>query len=158
MRKGQVIFIWDPYNISIMAEQSGYRRLEGMVEGVTMRVDINPDTGLEERVITEHKHDLHPQITILGKDNEVLSFATIPAETHVVVQGRPGFKAGDLAREDPASVQQDQGHHRRSSARGRALRSPPAEGSGGHQPHRRSGRAGWRHQGHAQSQGRPAGR
>jgi DNA-directed RNA polymerase subunit beta' len=42
-------------------------KLEGMVEGITMRVDINPDTGLEERVITEHKQDLHPQITILDE-------------------------------------------------------------------------------------------
>ena len=101
LRKGQVIYIWDPYNISIVAEQSGTVRLEGMVEGITMRRDINPDTGLEERVITEHKHDLHPQITILGKDNDVLSFATVPAETHVVVQDGVKVKAGDLLAKTP---------------------------------------------------------
>ena len=57
-----------------------------MVEGVTVRVDDQPDTGLEERVVTEHKQDLHPQITILGKDREVLAYATIPAQTHVMVE------------------------------------------------------------------------
>ncbi len=101
MRKGQVLYSWDPYNVSIMAEQSGAVRLEGMVEGVTVRVDVNPDTGLEERVVTEHKHDIHPQITILGKDKEILSFATIPADTHVVVQDGQMIQAGDLLAKTP---------------------------------------------------------
>ncbi len=101
LRKGQVIYQWDPYNISIMAEQSGRVKLDGMVEGVTVRVDVNPDTGLEERVITEHKQDLHPQITILSPEGEVLSFATIPAETHVVVSDGDQLLAGDLLAKTP---------------------------------------------------------
>ena len=101
MRKGQTLFIWDPYNVSIMAEASGTIHLEGMVEGVTMRVDINPDTGLEESVITEHKQDLHPQVTILGSDNEVLGYATVPAQTHVMVKDDQGVKAGDLLAKTP---------------------------------------------------------
>ena len=101
LRKGQLIYQWDPYNVSIIAEQSGTVRLEGMVEGVTMRRDINPDTGLEECVITEHKQDLHPQITIHDKDGHVLSFATIPAETHVVVEDGDSVIAGDLLAKTP---------------------------------------------------------
>ena len=101
MRKGQLIFQWDPYNVSIVAEQAGKIQLEGMVEGVTMRVDVNPDTGLEERVITEHKQDLHPQITILSDSREVLSFATVPAETHVVVNDGDEVMAGDLLAKTP---------------------------------------------------------
>ncbi len=101
VRKGQLIFQWDPYNVSVVAEQAGKIRLEGMVEGVTMRKDINPDTGLEERVISEHKQDLHPQITTLGKANEVLSFATIPAETHVMVNDGDKVQAGDLLAKTP---------------------------------------------------------
>ena len=101
LRKGQVLYQWDPYNISIMAEQSGRVKLDGMVEGVTVRVDVNPDTGLEERVITEHKQDLHPQITILSPEGEVLSFATIPAETHVVVSDGDDLLAGDLLAKTP---------------------------------------------------------
>ena len=101
MRKGQLLYEWDPYNISIMSEQTGKVNLDGMVVGVTVRVDVNPDTGLEERVVTEHKQDLHPQITILSKDGEVLSFATIPAETHVVVEHGVEVLAGDLLAKTP---------------------------------------------------------
>ncbi len=101
VKKGQTIFTWDPYNVSIVAEATGSIRLEGMIEGVTMRKDINPDTGLEERVITEHKQDLHPQITIQGEGKEVLCFATIPAQTHVMVMDGQDVQAGDLLAKTP---------------------------------------------------------
>ena len=101
LKKGQVVYQWDPYNVSIMAEQSGVIHFEGVLEGVTVRVDINPDTGLEERVITEHKGDMHPQITIHGKDGEVLSFATVPADTHIVVNDGDKVRAGDLLAKTP---------------------------------------------------------
>jgi len=104
MRKGRVILEMDPYNVSIVAESSGTIRLEGMVEGVTMRVDINPDTGLEERVITDHKQDLHPQITVLGKKDEVLAYATIPAQTLVVVKDGDKVRAGDLLAKAPRQL------------------------------------------------------
>ncbi|GMW02716.1 MAG: DNA-directed RNA polymerase subunit beta' [Candidatus Hydrogenedentota bacterium] len=101
IRKGMVLYGWDPYNVMIVAEASGNVNLEGMVEGVTMRKDINPDTGLEERIITEHKHDLHPQITIIGPNKEVLAFATIPAQTHVMVEQGMKVLAGDLLAKTP---------------------------------------------------------
>jgi DNA-directed RNA polymerase subunit beta' len=102
--KSKLLFEWDPYNVSIMAEQSGIIRLEGMVEGVTMRVEINPDTGLEERVVTEHKQDLHPQITIMDDDGGVLSFATIPAQTHVMLKSGDRVRAGDLLAKTPRQI------------------------------------------------------
>jgi DNA-directed RNA polymerase subunit beta' len=104
LRKGQVILERDPYNDSIVAESSGAIHLEGMIEGITMRVDINPDTGREERVITEHKQDLHPQITIVGKNNEVLAFATVPAQTHVLVKDGDKVRAGDMLAKAPRQL------------------------------------------------------
>ncbi len=94
--KGQVLFTRDPYNINIVAEKSGVIRLEGMIQGVTMRREINSETGTEEIVVTEHKHDLHPQITILGPDDEVLAFTTVAADTHVQVKDSDHVLAGDL--------------------------------------------------------------
>ncbi len=94
--KGQVLFTRDPYNIDIVAEKSGVIRLEGMIQGVTVRKEINSETGLEEIVVSEHKHDLHPQITILGPDDEVLAFTTVASATHVQVKDGDHVLAGDL--------------------------------------------------------------
>ena len=47
--------------------------------------------------------------------------------------GHPGRRAG----EDPARNHQDQGHHRRSAARGRTVRSPQAARDGRHHRNRR---------------------
>lgn len=94
--KGQVLFIRDPYNVNIVAEKSGVIRLEGMVQGVTVRREINAETGLEEIVVIEHKHDLHPQITVLGADDEVLAFTTVASGTHVLVKDGDHVLAGDL--------------------------------------------------------------
>lgn len=101
VKKGKLLYEADPYNVSIVAEATGTVHLEGMVEGITMRKDINPDTGLEERIVTDHKQDLHPQITILGQENEVLAYATIPGQTHVLVADGAKVQAGDLLAKTP---------------------------------------------------------
>jgi DNA-directed RNA polymerase subunit beta' len=101
LRKGHVLMEWDPYNVSIVAEADGIIRLEAMVEGVTMRVDVNPETGVEERVITDHKQDLHPQIVIVSEDGELLSYTTVPAQTHVTIEDGASVKAGDLLAKTP---------------------------------------------------------
>ncbi len=103
VNKGDLLFIADPYNVSIVAEATGLVKLEGMVEGKTMRVEIN-EMGNEERVITEHKQDLHPQITIVDQDGHVLSFNTIPAQTHVLVEEGQAIKAGDLLAKTPRQL------------------------------------------------------
>jgi DNA-directed RNA polymerase subunit beta' len=59
-----------------------------MIKGVTIRQEVNKETGIEEIIVTEHKHDRHPQIVICNpqKDSEILSFSTIPSQTHVMVK------------------------------------------------------------------------
>ncbi|HDP35780.1 MAG TPA: DNA-directed RNA polymerase subunit beta' [Candidatus Hydrogenedentes bacterium] len=99
--KGQVLFHRDPYNVNVVAEKSGIIRLEGMVQGVTVRKEKNAETGLEEIVVTEHKHDLHPQITILDKSGDVLAFTTVSADTHVLVDDGDEVLAGDLLAKTP---------------------------------------------------------
>ena len=63
---------------------------------------------------------------------------------------RAGGLPGRHHREDPARSHEDQGHHRRSAARGRALRGAQAEGAGGDHGDRRRGGVRRLRQGHAQ--------
>ncbi len=104
LKKGSLLYKWDPYNQTIVAERSGKVKLEGVVEGVTMLVEINPETRLEERIITEHKHDMHPQILICGEHNEVLAFAPLPPETHLLVREGDKVEAGDILAKTPRKL------------------------------------------------------
>ena len=61
--RGTMLCEWDPHNIPILAEVGGKVRFEDIVEGETMRVEIDP-SGHARRTIIEHKGDLHPQILI----------------------------------------------------------------------------------------------
>ncbi|NLN93824.1 MAG: DNA-directed RNA polymerase subunit beta' [Candidatus Hydrogenedens sp.] len=94
--QGQVIYSRDPYNDPIVAEKSGRIELLGMVEGVTTRLELNADTGHEELIVTEHKHDLHPQINIVDEKGDVLAFVTVGSGAQVLVRTNDQVLAGDL--------------------------------------------------------------
>ena len=51
-----------------------------------MQQEMDATTGLIERVIIEHKEDLHPQIIIVGSNDEIIAFYPIPAGAHIVVK------------------------------------------------------------------------
>ncbi|HOQ91263.1 MAG TPA: DNA-directed RNA polymerase subunit beta', partial [Candidatus Hydrogenedentes bacterium] len=55
VRKGALLVRRDPYNDLVVAEADGVVSLEGMEKGVTIRMEINKETGLEEVVVTEHR-------------------------------------------------------------------------------------------------------
>ena len=60
-----------------------------MIEGVTMKREVDEATGLMGTVIIEHKEDLHPQIVIVDDKRRSCSRITpIPAGAHVVVERR----------------------------------------------------------------------
>ena len=46
-----------------------------IIEGVTMKQELEESTGQEAMVIIEHKEDLHPQIIIEDKHGEPLPMA-----------------------------------------------------------------------------------
>src|SRR5690606_24069162 len=54
---------WDPHSIPILSETGGKVRFEDLVEGETIRGEMDP-SGKKRYVIMEHKGDLHPQIVV----------------------------------------------------------------------------------------------
>ncbi len=97
-----VIFVkWDPYTVPILTDVSGKIKFEDIKEGVTMKEEIDPATKLKNRVIVEHKGDYHPQIILLGKDDEVAAIYPIPAGAHIVVQDGKTVSAGDVLAKTP---------------------------------------------------------
>ncbi len=104
VKKGDIFVKWDPYMVPILTEMSGTVRFEDIKAGLTMNEEMDATTGLTERVIIEHKEELHPQIIITGPSDEVLAFYPIPTAAHIVVRDGQSVTSGTLIAKTPRKV------------------------------------------------------
>ncbi|MDO8749195.1 MAG: DNA-directed RNA polymerase subunit beta' [Candidatus Omnitrophota bacterium] len=101
VNKGEVFVRWDPYTSPILTEVKGRVKFEDMGEGKTMREELNPVTGVTERVVVEHKTEYHPQIIILDSKDEVLGIYPLPIGAHIMVKDGETAEAGELVAKIP---------------------------------------------------------
>ncbi len=99
--KGAIFVRWDPYTSPILTEVSGIVRYEDIKENVSMREEMNPTTGISERVIVEHKMEFHPQIIILDDKGEVVGIYPIPIGAHILMKDGQKAGAGELIAKIP---------------------------------------------------------
>ncbi|MBI5873262.1 MAG: DNA-directed RNA polymerase subunit beta' [Candidatus Omnitrophica bacterium] len=99
--KGAVFVRWDPYTSPILTEVAGLVRFEDIKENITMREEMNPTTGISERVIVEHKIEYHPQIIILDEKGEVVGIYPIPIGAHILVKDGQKVGGGELIAKIP---------------------------------------------------------
>jgi DNA-directed RNA polymerase subunit beta' len=99
--EGQMFVQWDPYNVPIISEKAGHVRFHDIIEGVTMKYEMDETTGQEAVVIIEHKEDLHPQIIISDDRGDIVASYPIPSGAHVVVEEDSRIAAGALLAKTP---------------------------------------------------------
>ena len=104
VKKGEAFVKWDPYNIPILSEKKGTVRFSDVIEGVTMKKEIDESTGLVGTVIIEHREELHPQIVLYNEEDEVIAQYSIPAGAHIVVEDSQFVDAGSLLAKTPRKV------------------------------------------------------
>jgi DNA-directed RNA polymerase subunit beta' len=105
VKKGDVVALWDLYNVPIFTEVTGRVQFEDIVEGKTMKEQSDETTGLIGRVIVEHKEEgLHPQIVIRDKENHVLANYAIPTGAYFTVDDGSEIKAGDILAKIPREI------------------------------------------------------
>ena len=100
IKKGQTIATWDPNSVPIITAQAGIIEFKDMISGVTVTTEENREMGTKGLVVTEHREDLHPKISILHpKTKEVLASYLIPVGSNVSVTEKQKVNPGDqLAR------------------------------------------------------------
>src|SRR5436190_11544266 len=101
VKKGDTLVQWDPHNVPIISEKAGTIRFHDIIEGVTMKEEVDQLTGQEAIVIVEHKEDLHPQVVILDNHNEPAANYPIPSGAHVVVVEGDHIVPGTLLAKTP---------------------------------------------------------
>ncbi len=80
-------------------------RFDDIVEGKTMREEVDPGSGVRRRVIIEHKGDLHPQIVI--EDEKGNPHRPLPAAREGPHRGRERrrrSRAGTLLAKTPREI------------------------------------------------------
>src|ERR1041385_4979226 len=101
VKKGDTLVQWDPHNVPILSEKAGHVKFHDIIEGVTMKQEMDQATGEEAMVVIEHKEDLHPQIIIVNDKGEPLANYPIPSGAHIVVSEGDKIVAGTLMAKTP---------------------------------------------------------
>ncbi len=97
INKGDVICQWDPFNGVIVSEFSGKIVFENIEQGVTYQVEIDEQTGFQEKVISESRNKkLIPTLLIVdGKGNTLRSY-NLPVGAHLIVDDGDKIKEGKI--------------------------------------------------------------
>ncbi len=66
--KGEEIISWDPYNMPIIAETGGTAEYRDFDEGVTVRSEIDPESGLSQLFVSAVMKDSIPRVMIGGRE------------------------------------------------------------------------------------------
>ncbi|MEM1340151.1 MAG: DNA-directed RNA polymerase subunit beta' [Bacteroidota bacterium] len=95
IKKGDVICQWDPYNGVIVSEFTGEIAYENIEQGVTYQVEIDEQTGFQEKVISESRNKkLIPTLLIKDGKGETLRSYTLPVGSHLMVNNGEKIKEG----------------------------------------------------------------
>jgi DNA-directed RNA polymerase subunit beta' len=86
VKKGQLLYEWDPYNATIITEVSGRVRFKDMIHNVTYREVNDEQTGHITKVVIESRDkNKQPTIEILDDEGNVLRSYSIPVKAQLRV-------------------------------------------------------------------------
>lgn len=97
LKKGDVVCQWDPYNGVIISEFAGKVAYENIEQGVTYQVEIDEQTGFQEKVISESRNKkLIPTLHVQdGKGNTVRSY-NLPVGAHLMIDDGEKIEIGKI--------------------------------------------------------------
>ncbi|TLP81059.1 DNA-directed RNA polymerase subunit beta' [Maribacter sp. ACAM166] len=95
--KGEMICSWDPYNGVIVSEFPGKIAYENIEQGITYQVEIDEQTGFQEKVISESRNKkLIPTLLIQDAKGETLRSYNLPVGSHIMVDDGDKIKEGKI--------------------------------------------------------------
>jgi len=102
IKSGEILVEWDPYTMAILTEVSGRVAFGDIVEGVTMREELDEVTGLSRKVIVEHREEKRqPRVSIKDENNKTIGRYILPAGANIAVSEGEMIYAGDIIAKIP---------------------------------------------------------
>lgn len=107
---GQKLVEWDPYSTPILTEIGGKIALGDMVEGVTIKEEVDEITGLSHKVIIDYPAHMRPRISIKDDQGRVTQKIPgtnaparylLPAGAHILVDKNDIVYPGDILAKIP---------------------------------------------------------
>ncbi|MDF1565017.1 MAG: DNA-directed RNA polymerase subunit beta' [Deltaproteobacteria bacterium] len=93
---GTLLAEWDPFAVPILTEVGGKVAFKDIVEGVTMKDEVDEVTGINRRVIIETKDpDVRPMVMVEGDGGQVQT-CFLPIHSNLSVQNGGTVSPGDV--------------------------------------------------------------
>jgi len=94
---------WDPYTYAILTEVGGTVQFKDLVDGVTMKEELDEVTSLSRWVVTESQDEKRqPQIVIKSSDkHKTVKKYLMPERAHLMVQDGDELNPGDVLAKIP---------------------------------------------------------
>jgi DNA-directed RNA polymerase subunit beta' len=102
VRPGEMLLEWDPFANPILSEVTGAVKFGDIIEGATMREQVDEFTGLSSRVIIESKDpELRPRVSIKDAAGNTMYRALLPVGANLAVTEAQEVAAGDVLAKMP---------------------------------------------------------
>jgi DNA-directed RNA polymerase subunit beta' len=107
---GQRLVEWDPYSTPIITELGGSIALGDVVEGVSVKEEVDETTGLSHKVIIDYPTNMRPRISIKDKQGKAtlkipgtnnIARYLLPSGAHILVDKNDLVSPGDILAKIP---------------------------------------------------------
>ena len=97
IKEGTVVCKWDPFNGVIVSEFTGKIIFENIEQGVTYQVEIDEQTGFQEKVISESRNKkVIPTLSISDKKGNILRSYNLPVGAHLIINDGDQIEEGQV--------------------------------------------------------------
>jgi len=97
VRKGELIYEWDPYNAVIISEHSGLVRYVDLKDNITFRQEPDEQTGHIQKVVIESRDkSITPSLEVVNTKGSRIASYPIPTRAHIVVGDGEELSAGSV--------------------------------------------------------------
>jgi DNA-directed RNA polymerase subunit beta' len=110
VEQGQRLVEWDPYSVPIITEVGGRIALGDIVEGVSVKEEVDEVTGLSHKVVIEYPANMRPRISIKDEHGKAtlripgtnkIARYLLPLGSHILVERNTIVHPGDVIAKIP---------------------------------------------------------
>jgi len=102
VEEGQELAEWDPYTFAILTEEAGAIHFKDLIEGVTVKEEVDEVTGLSHLVVIDSPDEKRqPRIEIRDEKNKVLKTYQMPVRANMLVADYEEWKKKRAAQQAP---------------------------------------------------------